>query len=132
MSRAEDPRSQPGRVERAEAGTKSGGCAAAFDPTSMVKSAHIRESPAGGVVELDEDRSQRSSSGHSQQRSAEWSGSASMPATSVDAAEHYNHERPHRGRELQAPDPPPRPATGPIERRDRPGGLLHEYQRAAA
>ena len=46
--------------------------------------------------------------------------------------EHYNHERPHRGRRLQAPDPPPRPQTGPIERHDRLGGLIHEYQRAAA
>jgi putative transposase len=45
---------------------------------------------------------------------------------------HYNHERPHRGRGLQAPDPPPRPGTGPIARHDRLGGLIHEYQRAAA
>jgi putative transposase len=46
--------------------------------------------------------------------------------------EHYNHERPHRGLRLQAPDPPPRPETGPIERHDRLGGLVHEYHRAAA
>jgi putative transposase len=45
--------------------------------------------------------------------------------------EHYNHERPHRGRGLRAPDPP-RPGTEPIKRRDRLGGLIHEYQRAAA
>ena len=45
---------------------------------------------------------------------------------------HYNHQRPHRGCGLQAPYPPPRPGTGPIERHDRLGGLIHEYQRAAA
>jgi putative transposase len=48
-----------------------------------------------------------------------------------DYVEHYNHERPHRGRRLHAPDPPPRSETGPIERSDRLGGLIHEYQRAA-
>jgi hypothetical protein len=48
---------------------------------------------------------------------------------------HYNRERPHRGLALQ----PPEPATatqqqnpGKIERRDRFGGLIHEYHRAAA
>jgi putative transposase len=48
---------------------------------------------------------------------------------------HYNRERPHRGLALQ----PPEPATatqqqnsGKIERRDRLGGLIHEYHRAAA
>jgi putative transposase len=45
---------------------------------------------------------------------------------------HDNHEQPHRGRSLQAPGPPPRRAAGPIERHDRLGGLIHDYQRATA
>ena len=50
--------------------------------------------------------------------------------------EHYNTERPHRalGRHpplaTQPPTPPPPQAA--IERRDRLGGLLHEYHLAAA
>jgi putative transposase len=46
---------------------------------------------------------------------------------------HYNLARPHRGLGLKvpvAPDKLPRP-TGPIERVDVLGGLIHEYQRAA-
>jgi len=50
----------------------------------------------------------------------------------VDYLEHYHQERPHRGLALQPRDPPPRPTSGPIARRDRLGGLIHEYQRAAA
>lgn len=50
--------------------------------------------------------------------------------------DHYNRERPHRGLDLQPPDPDPaRPAqaaAGEIRRRDRLGGLIHEYHRAAA
>jgi putative transposase len=49
--------------------------------------------------------------------------------------DHYNRQRPHRAINLQ----PPRPETpeplapgGEICRRDRLGGLLHEYYRAAA
>jgi putative transposase len=49
--------------------------------------------------------------------------------------DHYNHERPHRTLDLL----PPRPGTeddrsgsGAIRRRDRLGGLIHEYHRAAA
>ena len=38
--------------------------------------------------------------------------------------EHYNHERPHRGRGLQAPDPPPRPANRP-DRTPRPTRRTH-------
>ncbi len=40
---------------------------------------------------------------------------------------HYNRERPHLALGLRPPDPPPRPAEGPIERRDRLGGLIHHY-----
>jgi transposase InsO family protein len=58
---------------------------------------------------------------------------ASVLATYVD---HYNRERPHRGLELRTPEGPPplRPvgADGAIVRRDRLGGLLHEYYRKAA
>src|SRR5712692_8271266 len=48
---------------------------------------------------------------------------------------HYNNERPHRGLALLPPessDAAGRPAAGAIERRDRLGGLIHEYHRAAA
>lgn len=48
---------------------------------------------------------------------------------------HYNQERPHRGLKLRMPDPVG-PVTGArpdqIKRRDRLGGLLHEYYAAAA
>ena len=49
-------------------------------------------------------------------------------------ATHYNHERPHRGLALLTPE---RANTTPspdekIERRDRLGGLIHEYDIAAA
>jgi transposase InsO family protein len=48
---------------------------------------------------------------------------------------HYNRERPHRGLALLPPDAAnaasPR-TTGEIKRRDRLGGLIHEYYRAAA
>ena len=51
--------------------------------------------------------------------------------------DHYNHERPHRALELRAPEPPPRvlpirlrPQPS-IRRRDRLGGLIHEYAWAA-
>jgi transposase InsO family protein len=51
--------------------------------------------------------------------------------------DHYNHHRPHRSLELRAPScspratdlTPPQPAS--VRRRDRLGGLLHEYQVAA-
>jgi putative transposase len=49
--------------------------------------------------------------------------------------DHYNRERPHRALELRPPDPDERrerAPTGEIRRRDRPGGLIHEYYRAAA
>jgi transposase InsO family protein len=52
--------------------------------------------------------------------------------------EHYNAHRPHRGLELMPPRPP-RPAVklatplrqATIRRKDRLGGLIHEYARAA-
>jgi putative transposase len=54
---------------------------------------------------------------------------------------HYNERRPHRALDLQAPDPPRMPpAVGDpaastmatIRRRDLLGGLIHEYEAAAA
>jgi putative transposase len=49
--------------------------------------------------------------------------------------DHYNHARPHQGIDQRRPGEPAEVIalpTGPIERRDRLGGLLHEYSRAAA
>jgi putative transposase len=48
---------------------------------------------------------------------------------------YYNRERPHRGLALLSPDSTnadPRPSGGQIKRRDRLGGLIHKYHRAAA
>jgi hypothetical protein len=48
---------------------------------------------------------------------------------------HYNRERPHRGLALLTPDRTnahPLQTGEKIERRDRLGGLIHEYHRAAA
>jgi putative transposase len=48
---------------------------------------------------------------------------------------HYNRERPHRGLALHPPEPATatqQQNTGKIERRDRLGGLIHEYHRAVA
>ena len=48
---------------------------------------------------------------------------------------HYNRERPHRGLALLSPDSTradPQQSGGEITRRDRLGGLIHEYRRAAA
>ena len=50
-------------------------------------------------------------------------------------AQHYNRERPHRALELRPPmagDDRQRSRSGVIHRRDRLGGLIHEYYRAAA
>ena len=47
----------------------------------------------------------------------------------------YNRERPHRALELLPPEPDERQERTPkgaIHRRDRLGGLIHEYYRAAA
>jgi putative transposase len=48
--------------------------------------------------------------------------------------DHYNRERPHRALELRPPDYRRRGPTcsDKIQRRDRLGGLIHEYYRAAA
>ena len=52
--------------------------------------------------------------------------------------QHYNEQRPHRALDLQAPDPRTTPATGgdpvsaAVRRRDLLGGLIHEYEAAAA
>jgi putative transposase len=50
--------------------------------------------------------------------------------------DHYNTERPHRALGRQPPiatqPPTPRPPHATIQRRDRLGGLLHEYHLAAA
>jgi putative transposase len=51
--------------------------------------------------------------------------------------DHYNSHRPHRSLNLGPPEPSPRrlhalrPPTAPIERRDRLGGVIHEYNLAA-
>jgi transposase InsO family protein len=50
-------------------------------------------------------------------------------------ADHYNRERPHRALELRPPEPDKQQDEAPageIRRRDRLGGLIHEYYRAAA
>jgi Integrase core domain len=50
-------------------------------------------------------------------------------------AGHYNAERPHRGLRLARPSPPTSsisPTTGAVHRRDRLGGMIHEYHREAA
>ena len=51
--------------------------------------------------------------------------------------DHYNSHRPHRSLNLKPPDPPARKLrvlhspTALVERRDRLGGLIHEYSLAA-
>jgi putative transposase len=48
---------------------------------------------------------------------------------------HYNRARPHRGLALLTPEPANTAISSTfetIERRDRLGGLIHEYHRAAA
>jgi putative transposase len=51
--------------------------------------------------------------------------------------EHYNTQRPHRALNLRPPQPrgpppTPTPTIGEVRRRDRLGGLIHEYNRTAA
>jgi len=48
--------------------------------------------------------------------------------------DHHNQARPHQGLDQRVPSPPADTVVilgGPVERRDRLGGLLHEYARAA-
>jgi transposase InsO family protein len=50
-------------------------------------------------------------------------------------ARHYNAERPHRGLELAGPSPPTlssSTSSGAVRRRDRLGGMIHEYHREVA
>jgi hypothetical protein len=55
----------------------------------------------------------------------------------ADYLRHYNTARPHRGIDLDVPDPQPFSADGDpapserIKRVDILGGLIHEYRRAA-
>jgi putative transposase len=51
----------------------------------------------------------------------------------AEFVDHYNQARPHRGINLDAPIPfrPVTDTTKQIERLDRLGGLIHDYQRAA-
>jgi transposase InsO family protein len=48
--------------------------------------------------------------------------------------QHYNRERPHADSRFRPPEPPRvrQPPGGDVRRRDRLGGLVHEYYRAAA
>jgi transposase InsO family protein len=51
--------------------------------------------------------------------------------------DHYNFHRPHRALGLEPPDPPADPTVisgnrRRVNRRDRLGGVLHEYYRQAA
>jgi putative transposase len=53
------------------------------------------------------------------------------------SVDHYNPHRPHRARKLEPPDPAASPTLvtnqrAQVHRRDRLGGLLHEYARHAA
>lgn len=56
-----------------------------------------------------------------------------LERTLREFVEHYNAERPHRGLRLACPSPPRSSSTvGSVRRRDRLGGLIHEYCRSAA
>ncbi len=51
----------------------------------------------------------------------------------ADYVTFYNHARPHQGLEQRCPVALPAPVgDGPVRRRDRLGGLLHDYYREAA
>ena len=57
-----------------------------------------------------------------------------LEAVVREFVEHYNVARPHRALDLRPPLGRPQPIqpSGPIVRRDRLGGLIHEYSRRAA
>ena len=61
-------------------------------------------------------------------------GRGHLEAALREFVEHYNAARPHRSLELHPPlgRPQPASASGAIVRRDRLGGLIHEYSRRAA
>jgi putative transposase len=65
------------------------------------------------------------------------SGERQLRRTLHTYIDHYNRQRPHRALGLTAPDPPgeliafPHTTPAHVRRRDRLGGLLHEYARAA-
>ena len=61
-------------------------------------------------------------------------GRGHLEAVLREFVEHYNAARPHRALDLRAPLGRPQPIrpSGPIVRRDRLGGLIHEYSRRAA
>jgi transposase InsO family protein len=51
----------------------------------------------------------------------------------TDYSQYYNQARPHQGIEQQVPESPNyQPGQGSVQRRDRLGGLLHDYYREAA
>ena len=57
-----------------------------------------------------------------------------LQAVLREFVEHYNAARPHRSLDLRPPLGRPQPVqpAGVIVRRDRLGGLIHEYSRRAA
>ena len=60
-------------------------------------------------------------------------GERHLAAVLTDYVDHYNSHRPHRSFDQRPPDatgPPPQASTA-VVRRDRLGGLVHEYQQAA-
>ena len=62
-----------------------------------------------------------------------FAGEAHLRRVLAEYIAHYNHARPHQGIEQQCPVARPAPVrAGPVRRRDRLGGLLHDYYREAA
>ncbi len=61
-------------------------------------------------------------------------GQRHLEAVLREFVEHYNAARPHRALDLRPPLARERPVhpTGEVVRRDRLGGLIHEYDRRAA
>ncbi|HET8630116.1 MAG TPA: integrase core domain-containing protein [Thermomicrobiales bacterium] len=60
-------------------------------------------------------------------------GEAHLHRVLTEYVAYYNHARPHQGLDQRCPVPFPTPVRdGPVRRRDRLGGLLHDYYREAA
>jgi transposase InsO family protein len=60
-------------------------------------------------------------------------GEAHLQRVLTEYAAFYNHARPHQGLDQRCPVALPAPLRdGPVRRRDRLGGLLHDYYREAA